>query len=240
MFSRVITYFRCGSVEKLQVLHTLAGLIFFLLSIVISVITQYADSNFLLLAALGLFNLLYAPLVPAWSCSNRQNMQNIVSLLLLLAGLLQAVFVCVLLAAVAEPEEASLFYDTSAFAIALLLAATIIHLILHFGECLRSQPQTKVQEQATGEQQLAAGHIEQEYYQETPAPDAEREQGMVKWFNTSKGFGFIERDAGGDVFVHFRAIRGDGHRVLFEGERVEYVVVEHEKGLQANDVLVLE
>lgn len=63
-----------------------------------------------------------------------------------------------------------------------------------------------------------------------------REMGTVKWFNTSKGFGFISRDQGEDVFVHFRAIRGEGHRVLLEGQRVEFVVAHREKGLQAEDV----
>jgi CspA family cold shock protein len=64
----------------------------------------------------------------------------------------------------------------------------------------------------------------------------DREAGTVKWFNTSKGFGFISRDAGDDIFVHFRAIRGEGHRVLVEGQRVEFVVMNREKGLQAEDV----
>jgi len=63
-----------------------------------------------------------------------------------------------------------------------------------------------------------------------------RETGTVKWFNTSKGFGFISRDQGEDVFVHFRAIRGEGHRVLEEGQRVEFIVARREKGLQAEDV----
>lgn len=67
--------------------------------------------------------------------------------------------------------------------------------------------------------------------------DAERETGTVKWFNTTKGFGFISRDNGDDIFVHFRAIRGEGHRVLNEGQRVEFSVVSREKGLQAEDVV---
>lgn len=69
-----------------------------------------------------------------------------------------------------------------------------------------------------------------------PSSDGPREAGTVKWFNTSKGFGFISRDQGEDVFVHFRAIRGDGHRILMEGQRVEFVVARREKGLQAEDV----
>lgn len=65
----------------------------------------------------------------------------------------------------------------------------------------------------------------------------DRETGTVKWFNTSKGFGFISRDTGDDIFVHFRAIRGEGHRVLVEGQRVEFSVMNRDKGLQAEDVI---
>lgn len=71
----------------------------------------------------------------------------------------------------------------------------------------------------------------------TAASGAEREKGTVKWFNTSKGFGFISRDSGDDVFVHFRAIRGEGHRVLVEGQRVEFTIMMRDKGLQAEDVV---
>ncbi len=71
---------------------------------------------------------------------------------------------------------------------------------------------------------------------ETEASDESRETGTVKWFNVSKGFGFITRDQGDDIFVHYRAIRGDGHRTLSEGQRVDFTVVENSKGLQAEDV----
>lgn len=67
-------------------------------------------------------------------------------------------------------------------------------------------------------------------------PDLPRESGSVKWFNANKGFGFITRDSGDDVFVHFRSIRGQGHRVLRDGQRVDFVVSEGDKGLQADDV----
>jgi CspA family cold shock protein len=68
---------------------------------------------------------------------------------------------------------------------------------------------------------------------------SERETGTVKWFNGSKGYGFIEREEGADVFVHFSAIRGDGFRNLEEGQRVEFNVEQGQKGLQATDVTVL-
>ncbi len=63
-----------------------------------------------------------------------------------------------------------------------------------------------------------------------------REQGTVKWFNAAKGFGFITRDNGEDIFVHFRSIQGKGHRSLGEGQTVFFDVTEGDKGLQAVDV----
>ena len=63
-----------------------------------------------------------------------------------------------------------------------------------------------------------------------------KEQGTVKWFNTSKGYGFIGRESGEDVFVHFSAIQGEGYRSLKEGERVSFDVTNGPKGLQAENV----
>lgn len=65
---------------------------------------------------------------------------------------------------------------------------------------------------------------------------SDREIGTVKWFNDAKGFGFISREGKDDVFVHFRAIRGDGFRSLKEGEKVSFKVVDGQKGLQAEEV----
>lgn len=65
-----------------------------------------------------------------------------------------------------------------------------------------------------------------------------QEKGTVKWFNSSKGFGFIQRDQGEDVFVHFRAIVGDGYRSLEEGQRVKFNVTQGPKGPQAENVIV--
>lgn len=61
-------------------------------------------------------------------------------------------------------------------------------------------------------------------------------QGKVKWFNDSKGFGFLEQQGGEDVFVHFSAITGDGFKTLAEGEEVSFEVVKGPKGLQAANV----
>jgi len=69
---------------------------------------------------------------------------------------------------------------------------------------------------------------------------SERETGTVKWFSIRKGYGFIEREGENDVFVHYSGIRGDGYRNLYEGQRVEFVVEEGEKGLQAADVVALD
>lgn len=65
---------------------------------------------------------------------------------------------------------------------------------------------------------------------------AEREVGTVKWFNSTKGFGFIERENGDDVFVHYSAINSDGFRSLEEGQKVEFSIVDGQKGPQAQDV----
>jgi CspA family cold shock protein len=75
----------------------------------------------------------------------------------------------------------------------------------------------------------------------TSAKESPREEGLVKWFNYTKGFGFITRDSGDDIFVHFKSIRGEGEgkRGLRDGQRVEFSVVEGDKGLQADDVIVL-
>ena len=66
---------------------------------------------------------------------------------------------------------------------------------------------------------------------------SERHNGTVKWFNDRKGFGFIAREDGADVFVHYREIRGDGFKTLAEGQRVEFSLVTRDKGPAAEDVV---
>ena len=68
---------------------------------------------------------------------------------------------------------------------------------------------------------------------------SEKVNGTVKWFNESKGFGFIEQASGPDVFVHFSAITGDGFRTLTEGQKVEFTVTSGQKGPQAENLVVL-
>lgn len=67
----------------------------------------------------------------------------------------------------------------------------------------------------------------------------ERITGTVKWFNASKGYGFIEREGGPDVFVHFSAIQAEGYRTLGEGQKVEFSIETGPKGPQATNVLIL-
>jgi CspA family cold shock protein len=66
---------------------------------------------------------------------------------------------------------------------------------------------------------------------------SDRQTGTVKWFNSDKGYGFIERKVGKDLFVHFRSIVGEGHRDLIEGQEVEFSEVSGEKGPQADNVV---
>ncbi|MHB1294836.1 MAG: cold-shock protein [Anaerolineae bacterium] len=68
---------------------------------------------------------------------------------------------------------------------------------------------------------------------------SDRVQGTVKWFNADKGFGFIARDGGEDVFVHHSAIQSEGYRTLNEGQRVEFAIEQDAKGPRAADVVTL-
>ena len=68
---------------------------------------------------------------------------------------------------------------------------------------------------------------------------SERLSGKVKWFNSKKGYGFIEREEGEDIFVHYSAIQGDGHRTLEEGQSVEFSIAEGSRGPQAQDVSIV-
>ena len=91
---------------------------------------------------------------------------------------------------------------------------------------------------ATGVKFIATG-VEDDAQWDEMDDDPNRESGTVKWFNVTKGFGFVTRDQGDDVFVHFRSIRGKGHRSLLEGQRVRFSVTESDKGIQAEDVSIV-
>lgn len=71
---------------------------------------------------------------------------------------------------------------------------------------------------------------------QSSADIGKQEAGTVKWFDASKGYGFILRDSGPEIFVHYRSILGEGHRVLYEGQRVAFTIAQGRKGLQAEEV----
>lgn len=95
----------------------------------------------------------------------------------------------------------------------------------------------KRQQARRGGHRSADGYDDEDDY-EADGPEGD-EEGTVKWFNVKKGFGFIVRSNGDEVFVHFRAIRGRGRRVLRQGQLVRFSVVEADKGLQADNVSIL-
>lgn len=188
----------------LKIVHLLTGAIALLLSFAPALrsdaipFLQNADAVYL--ALLGLTTLLLTP-----TSSRTQQLQSLISALVVLAVVLQILILLAPLPAIG---------DQPAVLLPLLILAGAA--VLQLSGKLRKPTTQYVQ----------------------PGPSAEnRETGTVKWFNTSKGFGFISRDSGEDIFVHFRAIRGEGHRILIEGQRVEFSVVQRDKGLQAEDVI---
>ncbi|MBC9251730.1 cold-shock protein [Pseudomonas alcaligenes] len=193
----------------LKIVHLLTGVAALLLSFAPSLrneslpYLQHADG--LYLAIYGLTNLLLAPLLPVRHQGVRNQLQGLVSALLVLSVVLQALVLLAPLPLVGELPAVILSLATLGLGIAL-------HLAINLGP--------RPHQQAPLTRDLG-----------------NRETGTVKWFNTSKGFGFISRDSGDDIFVHFRAIRGEGHRVLIEGQRVEFSVMNRDKGLQAEDVI---
>ena len=78
------------------------------------------------------------------------------------------------------------------------------------------------------------------YYKKERVMSDQLVEGVVKWFNDDKGYGFIERDGGSDVFVHFRAINGEGRKTLRDGQRVSFEVTQGQKGPQADNVTALD
>ena len=126
---------------------------------------------------------------------------------------------------------------------ALLVLSVVLQTLTLFGLLLPIGDQPAVLLGLTPAVIAVLLHLTVSFYKSSPSPSSQsydmtnRDTGTVKWFNTSKGFGFISRDSGDDIFVHFRAIRGEGHRVLVEGQRVEFSVMNRDKGLQAEDVI---
>lgn len=196
----------------LKIVHLITGGGALLLSFVPSLgndaLPFLQQPNALYLALFGFTNLFLAP-VPTQQQGSRTQLQVLVSALLVFATVLQALILLAPLAQIGSQPAVLL-------SLAMLTAATLLHLYISLSKS-ESKPRTSQPSQVTGEN---------------------RETGTVKWFNTSKGFGFISRDSGDDIFVHFRAIRGEGHRVLVEGQRVEFSVMNRDKGLQAEDVII--
>ncbi|QKZ06270.1 MULTISPECIES: cold-shock protein [Pseudomonas] len=193
----------------LKIVHLLTGAAALLLSVIPSLraeaVPYLQQPDAIYLAFFGLLNLILAPVIPYWNKGPRHQLQNLVSVLLVLAVVLQTVTLLAPLGNIAG-------FAAILPSLACALVAVLLHLAISF-------------------------------YTTSPAAAApsydmsNRDTGTVKWFNTSKGFGFISRDSGDDIFVHFRAIRGEGHRVLVEGQRVEFSVMNRDKGLQAEDVI---
>jgi CspA family cold shock protein len=193
----------------LKIVHLLTGFTALLLSFVPSLSNDtlpfLQQPEALSLALFGLLNLILAPQLPIWHADLRHQLQNLVSALLILGTLLQALILLAPLPTIAD-------LSAPLFSLLTVLTAVLLHLATNLR--LKTRDHTATVHNMT-----------------------DRETGTVKWFNTSKGFGFISRDSGDDIFVHFRAIRGEGHRVLVEGQRVEFSVMQRDKGLQAEDVI---
>lgn len=203
----------------LKVIHVLIGAAALLLSFAPSLMggpSPLTHSDALSLLFIGLLNAQFA--ASANTLSNGRTVVIGASILLIVAA---AVQVLVLLA----PIGLLAGQPATLASVALALVAVLLHLGAAQSDRVPTLRTT----------QTPANPAKPRARSSTPA--AGRETGTVKWFNTSKGFGFISRDSGDDVFVHFRAIRGEGHRVLIEGQRVEFTIMMRDKGLQAEDVV---
>lgn len=197
-----------------KIVQLLTGVVALLLSFIPSLggasLPYPLQSDAIYLALFGLINLAFAAHPGEAHFTNRRPLHLLAGALLLLATAVQAIVLLV-------PMTFISGWPGIAASLPLAALAVLLKLILNW------QPQRSSRRPAAAKRS---------------APLAEnRETGTVKWFNTTKGFGFISRDSGDDIFVHFRAIRGEGHRVLVEGQRVEFSVMQRDKGLQAEDVV---
>lgn len=202
----------------LKIVHVLTGILALVLSFVPSLsgaIPLLLHPEAICLLLLGLLNVQFIPSAQLHARGSKRPVILAVSILLVLSVVIQIGVLLIPVAAIAG-QPATLA--------SLLLA--FIAVLLHLATA-----------QARDERQSRTHSTPRTRNTSSAAPAAGRETGTVKWFNTSKGFGFISRDSGDDVFVHFRAIRGEGHRVLVEGQRVEYTIMMRDKGLQAEDVV---
>lgn len=205
----------------LKILHVLTGVAALILSFVPSLtgaMPLLVQPAALCLLLLGLLNVQFAASTQLHTNGHGRPILLGASALLIAAVVVQAAIVLIPVASIAG-QPATLASLMLAFIAVLLQLAT----------SQTKSPSTGADRGASKAHKVQASHA--------AAPATGRETGTVKWFNTSKGFGFISRDSGDDVFVHFRAIRGEGHRVLVEGQRVEFTIMMRDKGLQAEDVV---
>lgn len=205
----------------LKIIHVLTGIAALALSFVPSLtgtVPLLVQPEALLLLLLGLMNVQFASSVQTMASGRGRPVILGASALLIAAAVIQAVVLLIPIVAIAG-QPASLASLILVFIAVLLQLAT------------PGAKPARIRDRST------AASSRNHPPKHSAAPTAGRETGTVKWFNTSKGFGFISRDSGDDVFVHFRAIRGEGHRVLVEGQRVEFTIMMRDKGLQAEDVV---
>lgn len=140
-----------------------------------------------------------------------------------------------------ELANSTTFVLGSAQGIAAYIIALVIFTVAGFLAVSLSAKQKSATRSSSGSAARSQGQSyndddDDDYDDGSPEGD---EEGTVKWFNVKKGFGFIVRDSGDEIFVHFRAIRGRGRRVLRQGQLVRFNVVEADKGLQADNVSIL-
>lgn len=207
----------------LKITHVLAGVIALLLSLIPSFtsgVSVLLQPDALCLLFLGLMNVQFASALKLSTHERTRAVLLGVSVLLIVATAIQAAILLLPITTIAN-QPATLASLMLAFIAVLLHLAT-------------------AQSKKRGTRHTSPSSARKSQSTSAAASAVGRETGTVKWFNTSKGFGFISRDSGDDVFVHFRAIRGEGHRVLVEGQRVEFTIMMRDKGLQAEDVVAIQ
>ena len=124
----------------------------------------------------------------------------------------------------------------TAYVLALVIFALAGFLAIALSAKHKTAQRTPARSGGRSQARAQSDNDDSDYDDDSPEGD---EEGTVKWFNVKKGFGFIVRESGDEVFVHFRAIRGRGRRVLRQGQLVRFNVVEADKGLQADNVSIL-
>lgn len=201
----------------LKIIHFSIGATALLIGIIAALKTvatgYFNNTDAIYLALFGLFNILIAPTLQPRP-DKRQILQWGTSVFLILPVVLQILPLLI-------PQLTIMGIPTVFFSVTSLMIAAILQSLLHTPAGRTPVPIMPTYKEGNGQQ-------------------TSREVGIVKWFNTSKGFGFISRHTGEDIFVHFRAIRGEGHRILTEGQRVEFSVIQKQRGLQAEDVVAAE